>query len=203
MLRGWSLVCGDLAYQNKLLRFIENHDEPRAAVIFSPAKQRALAVTVATLPGMKLFHEGQFEGPRVRPPVFLGRRPSEPIDHDLQGFYRALLETIDKPVFREGRWSLRDRTGWPDNPNFQNVVAWSWLKKDERYLIIVNLSEGPTQARVGVGWAEAGGRWWQLIDVLSGVVYERDGAEMLSPGLYVALEPWAYHFFRCRPLPTR
>ena len=44
-------LCADLAYQNKLLRFLENHDEPRAAATFSPAKQRALAVTVATLPG--------------------------------------------------------------------------------------------------------------------------------------------------------
>src|SRR5690242_16800736 len=67
-----------LPYQGKLLRFIENHDEPRAATTFSHAKERATALTIATLPGIKLFHEGQLEGRRVRLPVFLGRRPYEP-----------------------------------------------------------------------------------------------------------------------------
>jgi len=33
--------------------------------------------------------------------------------------------------------------------------------------------------------------------VLSDATYERDGDEMLSPGLYVELGPWNYHFFRC------
>ena len=70
-------LCADLAYQAKLLRFIENHDEPRAAATFSSTKERAAAVTIATLPGARLFHEGQFEGRKIRLPVFLGRRPAE------------------------------------------------------------------------------------------------------------------------------
>jgi len=190
-------LCADLAYQNKLLRFIENHDEPRAAATFSPAKQRALAVTVATLPGMRLFHEGQFEGRKVRLPVFLGRRPSEPVDKDLRSFYKSLLETVNTSSFREGQWNLCDRTGWPDNASFQNLVAWSWLKGDQRYLIIVNLSDSPVQARVQVRWANSGGKW-RLIDKLSEVIYERDADEMLRQGLYVELGPWGCHFFECQ-----
>ena len=31
-------LCADLAYQERLVRFIENHDEPRAAAIFPPLK---------------------------------------------------------------------------------------------------------------------------------------------------------------------
>jgi len=190
-------LCADLAYQGRLLRFIENHDEPRAAATFSPAKQRAAALTTATLPGTKLFHEGQFEGRKVRPPVFLGRRPEEPVDRDMQSFYSQLLEAVNRPVFREGEWSLCDRTGWPDNASFQNLVAWTWLKDDERCLIVVNLSDSPVQAQVQVRWADAGGGKWHLIDVLSGATYERDGDGMLSPGLYVELAPWNYHFFQC------
>ena len=68
-------LCADLAYQERLVRFIENHDEPRAASTFSPEKERAAAMTIATIPGARLFHEGQFEGRKVRLPVFLGRRP--------------------------------------------------------------------------------------------------------------------------------
>ncbi len=190
-------LCADLLYQARLLRFIENHDEPRAAATFAPEKERAVAVSTSTLPGTKLFHEGQFEGRKVRLPVFLGRRPQEALDPDLRDFYRKLLEAINRPVFREGQWDLCDRTGWHDNQSFQNLVAWSWLKADERYLIVVNLGNCPVQARVQVKWADAGGAKWQLIDSLSGVVYERDGSEMLSPGLYIELGPWRYHFFKC------
>jgi len=190
-------LCADLAYQGRLVRFIENHDEPRAATTFSPEKQRAVALTSATVPGAKLFHEGQFEGRKVRLPVFLGRRPAEPLDQDLGDFYKKLLEAINRPVFREGQWNLCDRRGWPDNASFQNLVAWSWLKNDERYLIVINLSECPSQARVRVTWGDTGGARWNLIDVLSDRIYERDGDELLSPGLYVELGPWNYHFFQC------
>jgi hypothetical protein len=190
-------LCADLAYQGKLLRFIENHDEPRAAATFAPAKERAVALTMATLPGIKLFHEGQFEGRKVRLPVFLSRRPDEPVDQDVHEFYKKLLQAVNRPIFREGQWSLCDRTGWPDNASFQNLVTWNWVKDEERYLIIVNLSDRPVQARVRVPWANAGGGNWQLVDALSSVIYERDGDEMRSPGLYVELGPWNYHFFGC------
>ena len=108
-------LCADLAYQEKLVRFIENHDEPRAAAAFSPEKERAAAVTIATIPGAKLFHEGQFEGRKVRLPVFLGRRPVEPVDPDLQAFYHTLLKAASWEGLRNGNWQLCERTGWPDN----------------------------------------------------------------------------------------
>ena len=97
-------LCADLAYQDNLLRFLENHDEPRAAAAFSPAKEQAAAVTTFTLPGARLFHEGQFEGRRVRLPVFLGRRPAEPVNKALRAFYEKLLAAINTPIFRDGEW---------------------------------------------------------------------------------------------------
>lgn len=190
-------LCADLAYQDKLLRFIENHDEPRAAATFSPARQRVAAVTMATLPGVRLFHEGQFEGRKVRPPVFLGRRPDEPLDQELQSFYNALLGIINNPVFREGQWSLCEHSGWPDNASYQNLVAWSWRKGDHRYLIITNHSDSTAQSRVQIPWEDLRGERWRLSDVLSGATYDRDGDEMHSPGLYVELRPWDCSFFQC------
>lgn len=191
-------LCADLAYQKKLLRFIENHDEPRAAAIFDPAKARAAAVTMATLMGTRLFHQGQFEGRKIRIPVFLGRSPAEPVDAELQSFYKKLLAAINSPVFRNGKWSLCERSGWPDNPGFQNLVAWNWINHDARYLIMVNLSSAAVQARVQVPWKEISGKSCRLTDLLSGVVYDRSGDEMISPGLYVELGPWGYHFFESR-----
>lgn len=190
-------LCADLTYQSKLLRFIENHDEPRAAATFSRAKERAVALVAATLPGAKLFHAGQLEGRKVRVPVFLGRRPDEHLDQDLYGFYRNLLEAVNRPAFYDGQWSLCDRKGWPDNPSFRNLVAWSWVHEDDRYLIVVNLSDRPAQARIQVPWADAAGTTWKLADPLSGASNEANGDEFRSPGLYMELGPWKFHLFHC------
>ena len=76
------------------------------------------------------------------------------------------------------------------------------MDHDERYLIMVNLSDCPVQAQVQVRWADAGRNNWQLIDLFSGAIYERDGDEMLSSGLYVELAPWNYHFFHCLRMPA-
>ena len=193
-------LCADLAYQAKLLRFIENHDEPRAAATFSPEKERAATVTMATLPGARLFHEGQFEGRKIRLPVFLGRRPPEPANPALQAFYKRLLDAIDAPVFRGGQWALCNRTGWPDNPSYQNLVAWSWVEDDGRYLIVVNLSDSAAQARVQVPWDELRGKTWRLVGALSDATYDRNGDEMRDPGLYVDLKPWDCQLFRLQSL---
>jgi Alpha amylase, catalytic domain len=190
-------LCADLAYQDKLLRFLENHDEPRAAATFSSAKQRALAVATSTLPGIRLFHEGQLEGFKVKLPVFLGRRPVEPVDEALQAFYERLLAAINAPIFRDGEWRLCERSGWAVNRSFQNLVAWSWIKENDRLLIVINLSDNAVQARVQLPWEELRATIWNLIDVLSAASYDRDGDELASSGLYVELEPWSYHFFRC------
>jgi Alpha amylase, catalytic domain len=193
-------LCADLAYQAKLLRFIENHDEPRAASVFSPAKERAAALTMATVPGAKLFNEGQFEGRRIRLPVFLGRRPAEPIDTELQAFYQKLLVAIEDPALLDGQWRLSNLSGWPDNSSFQNLVSWSWIKDDDLFLIVVNLSTSSAQARVQVLWPGLRGKSWRLTDPLSGATYDRDGDEMQTSGIFVALESFNFHCFRCRRL---
>ena len=143
--------------------------------------------------GAKLFHEGQFEGREVRLPVFLGRRPDETLDAETQEFYRKLLSAIDNPVFRDGQWTLCERTGWPDNQSFINIVAWRWSSGEERNLIVVNLSDTPAQALVHLNWSDLGNQTWKLTDLLSGSEYERHGGKLRSSGLYVELAPWSYH----------
>jgi len=189
-------LCADLAYQERMVRFIENHDEPRAASVFSPQKELAAAVTIATIPGAKLFHEGQFGGIKVRLPVFLGRRPVEQVNTDLVTFYHGLLKAINHDVFRNGRWQLCERSGWPDNQSYLNILAWCWVKDDERHLIIINFGSATAQARVRVPWDELKGKTWRLKDVLSGQTFDRSGYEMVDTGLYVDLGPWKYHCLR-------
>ena len=49
-------------YQDKLARFLENHDEPRAAATFPPEVHEAAAVITYLSPGLRFFQKGQFEG---------------------------------------------------------------------------------------------------------------------------------------------
>ena len=193
-------LCADPAYQDKLLRFLENHDEPRAASEFPEPKLRAAAITTATQTGARLFHEGQFEGRKVKLPVFLGRRPAEIVDVELQDFYRKLLKIINAAASGESDWKLCERSGWPDNSSFENIVAWSWASPEQRYLVIVNLSPRSAQAQVHLPWSDLGGRVFHLEDQLSGARFDRDGNQMQSPGLYVDLGPWNYHVLQCKPV---
>ena len=192
----------DLPYQQKMVRFIENHDEPRAAATFSPPKARAAAVAILTLMGAKLLHEGQFEGRKVRLPVFLGRRPAEPVDHDLVAFYERLLEKTNRDLFRNGTWKLCERSGWPDNQSCQNLFAWCWEKGEERCLIVMNFRPEAAQARVHVPWNDLRGENWSLNDVLTGQSYDRGGSEIQEAGLYVELGPWECNFFQLSALRT-
>ena len=192
-------LSAGLDYQDKLVRFIENHDEPRAAATFSPEKERVAAVTMMTLPGAKLLYEGQLEGRKVRPPVFLARRPVEPVDSDLQAFYYQLLAAVKESGLREGKWQLCERTGWPDNSSYMNLVAWCWNQSESRYLVVVNLSEDQSQARIHLPWDDLAGRTWQLTDVLNGNAFQRDGDEMHLSGLYVDLPAWRFHFLQFQP----
>ena len=191
-------LLADSSYQEQMVRFIENHDEPRAAATFSSGKGRAAAVAILTLAGAKLLHEGQFEGLKVRLPVFLARRPPEPVDRDLAAFYGRLLKEINRDVFRNGEWRLCERSGWPDNQSCQNLLTWCWVKDDERYLIVINFRHEAAQARVHVPWDELRGKQWRLNDVLSGESYDRSGDEMRDAGLYVDLGPWNCHLFQMR-----
>jgi hypothetical protein len=193
-------LLADLSYQERLVRFIENHDEPRAAATFSGGKARAAAVAFLTIPGAKLLHEGQAQGFKVRLPVFLGRRPLEQVDQDLLMFYERLLNGLNRDVFRNGKWKLCERIGWPDNQSFLNIIAWYWTNDHESFLIIVNFRDTASQARVKVPQDELRGKIWHLVDILSGDMYDRNGDDMRDNGLHVDLGPWKYHFFQLEHL---
>jgi glycosidase len=186
-------LSADLTYQAKLVRFIENHDEPRAAAIFDPAKHRAAAVSALTLPGARLIHEGQMAGRRTRLPVFLGRRPAEAPDPDLFSFYQDLLRSLHSGHFMQGRWQLCERSGWPDNQSHVNLVSWGWQRGEAYCLIVVNLAASSSQGLVRLPWDYLRGRTWQLKDLFTSTIYERHGDEMCGSGLYVDLPPWGFH----------
>jgi len=187
--RGHLTAAAD--YQERLIRFIENHDEPRAAATFAPAgKARAAAVVMATLQGARLFHDGQLDGLRTRIPVFLDRGPDEPVDAELRAFYTRLLAAIAAADIHHGAWQLCDCDGWPDNASHEQLVAWTWTNDAGRHLVVVNLADAPAQARVRVPWDDLRGATWTLEERLGGERWDRDGDELAEQGLYVGMGPW-------------
>lgn len=188
-------MLADINYQSHMIRFLENHDEPRAAAVFPPRKNRAAAVVLMTLPGAKLLHEGQLDGYRTRLSVHLGRRPEEPVDPELNTFYRRLLNSVTNAALRNGTWELCEQEGWPDNQSFRNVVSWCWETDGRRYVIAVNLSDCKSEARIRTPWSDLRGQTLCFDDLLSGERYSpRNGSEIVDRGFYVELEPWEFHF---------
>jgi len=191
-------LLADLPYQERLVRFIETHDDPRAAAVFPGNRALAAAIAAYTLPGAKLFHQGQFEGLTIRLPVFLTRRPSEPVDRALQMFYRRLATAVKSRPLREGQWRLCALNGWPDNTSYNNLAAWCWAAGDERRVVVVNLSPHTSQARVQLPWPDLAGQNWVLEDIMEERLFERSGDEILNMGLFVELAPWGRHLFAIR-----
>src|SRR3984957_19332380 len=91
------LLAG-MDYQNRMARFLENHDEPRAAVAFPPGVHEAAAVVTYLSPGLRFFHQGQFEGRTKRISPHLVRGPDEAVDPKLSRFYDQLLAVLRRPV---------------------------------------------------------------------------------------------------------
>jgi hypothetical protein len=190
-------LWADLAYQNKLARFLENHDEPRAAHDFPQPVHQAAAVATYFTPGLRFFHEGQLEGRRVKVSMHLGRRPEEAIDPILKEFYGKLLACLKRPEVRDGRWQLLEvHPAWDGNPTWDRFLAYAWEGgTGQRLLVAINY--GPSQGQCHVAWpfVDMKGKKVALKDLMHEARYEWEGDALLNRGLYLDLPAWGFHVF--------
>lgn len=193
-------LVAPIEYQNRMLRFIENHDEPRAFARLGAKRSLPAATLICTLPGATLLHDGQLEGRTVKLPVQIQRAPDEPVQHELESYYRRLLEETRDPIYQRGNWVLFDiYPAWRDNITHFNMLAYGWydLQSGNYRLIVVNLTQFRSQGRVKLSrWEWLDGKTWRLFDVTDGAEYTRHGGEMTHEGLYIDLEPYESHIFR-------
>jgi len=180
-------------WQERLLRFLENHDEPRAAEAFPHGRHQVAALVAATVPGGRLFHEGQEEGRRIRLPVFAARRPEEPVDSSLRAWYEKLLSLCRCQTLRLGAWRLHDISGWTDNRSCERLIAWSWSYGRDRVLMVVNFSAAAAQGRVRFPDGDWGACTWHFVDAFTGECFNRPGDDLQCEGLFVDLMPWGRH----------
>ena len=185
-----------LNYQDKLARFLENHDEPRAAATFPAGQHEAAAVITFLSPGLRFFHQGQFEARLKRISPHLGRAPEEPVNESLKQFYNRLLEVLRRPAVRDGAWRLLECiSAWDGNGSNDAFIAFAWQAADAaRLLVAVNYAGHHSQCYVR-GLTGLANRSWRLRDLLGDAVFDRDGTELEYRGVYLDAPPWQAHVF--------
>jgi hypothetical protein len=190
-------LCAGLDYQQRLARFLENHDEPRAALTFAAAMHEAAAVIAYLSPGLRFFHQGQFEGRRKRISPHLVRGPEERVDEVRQDFYDRLLAVLRQPIVREGQWRLLEcMPAWDGNWTWEGFIASCWEAPDgQPRLIAVNYAGNQGQCYVRLPFPDLTGRPVRLEDPMGPARYDRDGSDLVSRGLYLDLPPWGHHVF--------
>jgi glycosidase len=190
-----------LDYQDKLVRFLENHDEARAAVEFDWPKHAAAAIITFLSPGLRFFHQGQFEGAQVRVPTHLCRGPAEPINEEVASFYASLLGMLkETPASRDGAWSLIEpQPAWPGNWTSDGFVAYAWAGEGgSRFLVVVNYAGNQGQCRLLPPFPEFRSRQVRLNDAMGPESYDRDGSDLVDNGLYIDHGPWRFNVFELK-----
>ena len=191
-----------LDFQHRCARFLENHDEPRAASVFPPGMHQAAAVLTFLSPGMRFFHRGQLEGSIKKVPVQLCRGPVEQPDRELCEFYTTLLAALRHPA-AQGRWQLLDCVpAWYGNWTWTSLIAFAWQGPGRAMLLtVVNYSPARAQCYVPLRFDELAGQDVRLQDLLGPFVYHRHGDALGARGLYLDLPPWGYHVFEVSGTP--
>jgi hypothetical protein len=192
-------LMADPVFQEHSLRFLENHDEPRAAAAFPPEVHQAAATITLLARGLRFIHEGQIEGRKVHVSMHLGRRPVEPVDEDLRAFYWRLLECMKRPETLDGDWRLETcRQAWAGNPTHEQLVVGSWQLGERRLLTVVNYGPSQAQGYVTLGMSGLAGKNFVLADLLSEAEYRRAGDELAGRGLYLDMPAWGRQVFELR-----
>ncbi len=182
--------------------FLENHDEPRIASILSLSEHRAAALLTMALPGLRLLHDGQLTGARIKTPVQLSRRPVEAPQPEIEAFYQQLLATLKSSAVGRGKGEiLRPLPAWPDNHTAQNFVAVQWQSQPDSFdLVVVNLARHRSQCFVLLTVDGLARRNWLMKDLLGSEEHQRYGDDLQNQGLYLDLPEHGAQLFRFAPV---
>ena len=184
------------------MRFIENHDEPRAAATFrvrqgasrgrrdaQPDRARGSSTTASSTGGKR--------APAGVPRPLAGRGARR---RDLRGVLRAAARRRSRdPRLPHGRWQLGERSGWDGNDSWQNLVAWGWRddapqarRREPR-----RRTRPPATSRCR-GTTSAASTW-RLVDAAIGDDVTSAAATTCATGCTSRCEPWGWHLFDLTP----
>jgi len=190
-------LAAPFAYQSRMARFLENHDEPRSVATFGRDRVGVLAMLIATLPGLRFFHQGQFEGKQIHLPMPLNRAAREQPDTALAAHYGKVLRIASDPVFHDGEWSLLSVA--PLDADGHNLIAYRWRSPAGYRLVVLNLGANPAQGRIPIAAELGANARYDFEDVVHQQLYVRDLADLNAHGLYVKLDGHGMHVFAIAP----
>jgi hypothetical protein len=178
-----------------MVRFVENHDEARAANSFGPETSLAAAALTAALPGAKLMYDGQFEGRTIKVPVQLARRPAEKPNETIMAFYHRLMEEVSTAPYHDGNFmTLATQTILGADRGYENLFAFAWALGDDWRLAVINYSAGAVQARIMLPRPDFAGVSWSFHDALNPDIKAlHNGDDLLTSGLPVELPAYGAH----------
>jgi len=185
----------EMSYQEKSVRFLENHDEDRSIVKLGRERSMAAAVIISTIPGIAFYFDGQCEGKRIKLPLQLGREPEEKRDEKIKEFYRLLFSITKQEVFRTGNWKLLEALQVNNSDStYENLLAWELRKDDELCIVVVNYNNTTSRCRLKFD-ISLDSNDIQLSDLLNNITYKRSVKEIAEKGLFVELKSFNSHIF--------
>jgi len=195
------LLTAPPEYVAASVHFLENHDEPRVAAKLSVEENRAAALAILGLPGMRFLHEGQLTGARLKLPVQLVRRPIEAAQPEIRAAYEQLLTVLKSARVGCGQAQvLTPRAAWDGNPTGQNFIVVQWQEKSPEFdLVVVNLASHRSQCYVTLSVPGLVDHHWKLRDRLSEERYVRVGSDIAHQGLYLDLPAHGAQVFHFTP----
>jgi len=180
-----------LDYQGHCVRFLENHEEQRAAARFPNADHHRGALFLTGMaPGMLLCHFGQEDGRALHSSLHARRRPPEAGSDAHRRAYKDLLRLLGEPARQDGTWSLcESRSGGP-------LIGMLWtLQSHHSLLVVVNTSWGHATGHLDLGVLAS--RDCQLQDVFGQAAPCAIESDVLRrEGLRLDLPPWGTVAYR-------
>lgn len=178
-------------YQSHCVRFLENHEEARAAAAFpDPAHHRAALLLTGMVPGMLLCHDGQEDGRVIHSSMHASRRPREPGSPPHREAYQELIHLLSEPARKDGKWHLLENRG--ESP----LIAVLWqLPLHHSLLVVMNCSPHDGEGVIDPG--PLGHQDQQFHDRSNGAKPMTRSAQTLArEGIPLRLPPWGVQVWR-------
>ncbi len=184
----------DWEFQSRSVRFLENHDERRAATVFGKNRLPAIAVLACTVPGMHFVNDGQLEGLGTQPVVQLARTRDENTDDEVARLYERILKIADETEFHGSNWKLLEVEDSGDH-TASDLIAYLWTGESSHRLAVVNLGAGVSTGRIYLLNDVISSASVRFEDVLNDRVYEKQASDLNQWGLFIKLDGFAAHVF--------
>src|SRR6202012_4539465 len=147
-------------------------DEERCATVFPNERLIAAGTLMATLPGMRFYHQGELDGRKIRLSIMLQRMPQEPPNAAIRAFFEKILKITNEEVFHTGRWSLLSVSAEGDD-TAGNLAVYEWRSATAWKIIVVNIIGAASQGRIRMDDSISESIQYDVYDELHDVHYSR------------------------------